>query len=344
MSSPVDEPGADTPVFVSDRRGRRWLAAVLGLLIVAAVIAATSVVGAALVTKSPRRSPAIGGATAASATGAAGLPFSIDTDFLTPSSPSGTRPCRTVEGTVFADLDGNGARVSGTEEGLADVEVEVVDVDGNQRSDVTDKNGRYRIEMDATSAVRVHFRGVSDQLMATPVGPDAHPWLSFVTGGPVCRVYSAGLYENWFAQVGIHGTPVREIGDRAWRDDDGDGVQDPDEPGIAGVVLELTDSDGVTIATATTSATGEYRFAGLSATSPYAIRVISSPSVATGPLGGLVPTAALAGTSTEGVTVAGASGWDSDLGSSGDPYIVMVPAAEKGASDHSFDLGFRPAP
>ncbi len=319
------------------------LAAVVGLIVVAAVVAVTSVVGAALVTKSPHQSPAIGGATSAAPAGTAGPPFSVDPDFLKPSTPTGTEPCRIVEGTVFADLDGNGAHMRGTEEGLPDVEVEAVDVDGNLRSDVTDENGRYRIELDAASTVRVQFRGVNDQLMATPVGPDAHPWLTFVTGGPVCHVNSAGLYENWFAEKGIHGTPVREIGDRVWRDDDGDGVQDADEPGIAGVVLELTDSEGVTLATATTSATGQYRFAGLAAATPYALRVVSSPSVATGPLGGLQPTGALTGTSTDGVMVAGAAGWDSNLGTGGDPYLLLVPAAEKGASDHSFDLGFRPA-
>lgn len=343
MSNTTDGPDTDSPVFVSDRRRRRWLAAAVGLIIVAAVVAVTSVVGAALVTKSPPRTPSISGAAAAASADATGPPFSVDPDFLRPSTPSGNEPCRTVEGTVFADLDGNGARMSSTEEGLPDVEVEVVDVDGNQRSDVTDENGRYRIEMDAASAVRVQFRGVSDQLMATPVGPDTHPWLTIVTGGPVCRVDSAGLYENWFAEKGIHGTPVREIGDRVWRDENGDGTQDPDEPGIAGVTLELTDSDGVTLATATTSPTGEYRFAGLSPASDYAIRVISSPSIATGPLGGLEPTESLRGSSTDGVAVAGASGWDSDLVSSNGAYFVLVPAAEKGASDHSIDLGFRPA-
>ncbi len=331
---------SDKPVFVGTRRGRRVVAALLGLLLVVAVFAGSTVVGAALVSRPPRGGPNL--PTPASA-GTRVTPFNIDTDQMAPASPSGSAPCKSVEGTVFADLDGNGARSKQAEEGLPDVEVEVVDADGRQISAVTDESGRYRMDLDASSIVRVQFRGVSDQLMATPVGPDAHPWVTFVTGGPVCRVDSAGLYEGWFSEKGIRGTPVREIGDRVWRDDDGDGVQDPNEAGIAGVELELVDSDGVTIATTTTSDSGTYRFAGLSATSDYALRVVSSPSEATGPLGGLEPTGSLAGVSDDGVTIAGSSGWDSDLGASGDQTIVLIPAAEQGASDHSIDLGYRPA-
>ncbi len=51
-----------------------------------------------------------------------------------------------------------------------------------------------------------------------------------------------------------------EIGNRVWRDTDGDGVQDPGEAPIAGVTVHLYDDSGNLIATAVTDANGEYYF------------------------------------------------------------------------------------
>lgn len=48
------------------------------------------------------------------------------------------------------------------------------------------------------------------------------------------------------------------VGDTVWFDVDGDGIQDPGEPGIAGVVVNLVDSAGHVIASATTDADGLY--------------------------------------------------------------------------------------
>ena len=48
-----------------------------------------------------------------------------------------------------------------------------------------------------------------------------------------------------------------QIGNRVWYDSDGDGIQDPSEPPIAGVVVTLTDRAGNKL-TATTDANGEY--------------------------------------------------------------------------------------
>ena len=52
------------------------------------------------------------------------------------------------------------------------------------------------------------------------------------------------------------------VGDFVWRDFDGDGAQDPDEPGIGGVTVSLINSSSVVVAT-TTTAGGYYLFAGV---------------------------------------------------------------------------------
>jgi hypothetical protein len=78
------------------------------------------------------------------------------------------------------------------------------------------------------------------------------------------------------------------VGDRVWRDTDGDGVQDDNERGIAGVVVRLVSATtGVVAATTTTSADGLYSFS--SANTPFGVgqwQVRVDPAAQT-PLSGL---------------------------------------------------------
>ncbi len=53
------------------------------------------------------------------------------------------------------------------------------------------------------------------------------------------------------------------LGSTVWLDSNGDGFQDPTEPGIAGVVVQLLDEDGSLIATTVTDADGNYVFENL---------------------------------------------------------------------------------
>jgi uncharacterized repeat protein (TIGR01451 family) len=53
---------------------------------------------------------------------------------------------------------------------------------------------------------------------------------------------------------------VGGLGDTVWKDLDGDGIQDPNEPGVEGVVATLTDCMGTVLATETTDADGFYFF------------------------------------------------------------------------------------
>ena len=51
-----------------------------------------------------------------------------------------------------------------------------------------------------------------------------------------------------------------EIGDTVWKDIDGDGIQDPGELGVEGVIITLYDCDGNFVRSDTTDATGYYLF------------------------------------------------------------------------------------
>ena len=66
-----------------------------------------------------------------------------------------------------------------------------------------------------------------------------------------------------------------DIGDRVWNDVDGDGVQDPSELGLAGVTVELVDSNGDVVATEVTSSSGDYLFENVYP-GTYTVRVVPS--------------------------------------------------------------------
>jgi hypothetical protein len=63
-------------------------------------------------------------------------------------------------------------------------------------------------------------------------------------------------------EQGVPCDPVRPflVGDTVFFDVDGDGIEDPEDPGIGGVVLELVDEFGQVIATTTTAGDGGYLF------------------------------------------------------------------------------------
>lgn len=97
------------------------------------------------------------------------------------------------------------------------------------------------------------------------------------------------------------------LGDRVFLDGDGNGVQGPGEPGIAGVLLELYDSHGVLLASTTTDANGGYSF-GVEKEA-YEVRVPASNF--SGPLAGLASTT---GGESRSRTLTGDNALDVDFG------------------------------
>ncbi|HRK83442.1 MAG TPA: SdrD B-like domain-containing protein, partial [Saprospiraceae bacterium] len=66
---------------------------------------------------------------------------------------------------------------------------------------------------------------------------------------------------NALGDVELSGDPAPiEIGNRVWADLDRDGIQDANEPGLAGVTVLLKSPAGAVLATTSTSATGNYVF------------------------------------------------------------------------------------
>ena len=65
------------------------------------------------------------------------------------------------------------------------------------------------------------------------------------------------------------------LGSEVWIDENGNGIFDPGEHGIAGVIVTLLDPTGILIAPTTTSSTGGYEFAGL-VPGTYTVRLVES--------------------------------------------------------------------
>ncbi|MGL5911455.1 MAG: SdrD B-like domain-containing protein, partial [Phycicoccus sp.] len=172
------------------------------------------------------------------------------------------RGTSTVAGDVWVDTDGDGVRDPG-ERGIPGVTV-VVTWQGPDGPIVvrvtTDANGRWAID-DAPSG---SWNAVVDTATLPP---------GLVPTTP--RVDDASVPPGGTGQV-VHGFVAgATVGDRVWRDLDRDGRQDPGEPGVAGVVVQLVDADGTVVATTTTDANGNYRFVGV-LPGDYVVRIVPS--------------------------------------------------------------------
>ncbi len=153
-----------------------------------------------------------------------------------------------------------------------------------------------------------------------------------------------------------------EIGNRVWRDSNNNGVQDPGEPGIAGVQVRLFNSSNVVVGTAVTDANGEYYFVGSTAldgntgdnigqvnggigfSTAYQVRFDRVADYTTGgPLFGLTLTAANV-TSQLGDDDSSDSDAAQVSNPTGSPNgyfpVINVTTGGPGANNHTLDTGF----
>ena len=140
-----------------------------------------------------------------------------------------------------------------------------------------------------------------------------------------------------------------EIGNRVWADTDGDGVQDPDEGGIAGLEVQLWKDDGGTftqIATVTTAADGTYYFSSDVGTSTTGITYGVSQLQPDMNYELRFPTTAIVGGNTLNLTLINMGGSDpnaDERDSDADRTTAVVSlntGSVEGANDHSFDVGY----
>lgn len=169
-----------------------------------------------------------------------------------------------IKGTVYHDRNDNGIQDPG-EEGIEGVVIELFDVDGNVIGEaITDANGEYCFEDLPPGEYKLREQqpdGYDD-------GKDTVGNVDGVTNGEhgddvFCVINLDGGDEG--REYNFGELKLAEITGFVHVDNDGDcvfGTTEADRP-LAGVTMELLDSNGNVIATTTTAEDGSYSFKGL---------------------------------------------------------------------------------
>lgn len=191
---------------------------------------------------------------------------------------------------VWNDVDGDGIQ-DANEPGMSGV---VVQLWNDARTmliaqTTTNTSGNYTLQAPGAGSyrVRVVLPLSSDGFSPKDAGAsdltdsDINP-----SGGLIGFTDTITLASNVISttihDAGIVRAPVA-IGDRVWNDYDGDGIQDSNEPGISGAVVELwNQTRTLTLRTTTTDAAGNYELLAPGAGS-YRVRVLKGSADAYSP-------------------------------------------------------------
>jgi len=194
-------------------------------------------------------------------------------------------------------------------------------------------NSMYQLERMKAVIPDVLFYGVAiqgDGVASEVFREDLLQYGAHYTGG---QVFSAadttGLADALVGIVNVLDCGG-SLGDRVWLDSDADGVQDPGEPGIGGIPVQVYDATNTLVATATTDTNGLYFVDGL-IPGTYTVRIPA------GSLAGLAQTYDLDGlASSNQATVAVAAHQDrTDV-----DFGYRQTAPEPGCRTDAFDDGF----
>ncbi len=158
----------------------------------------------------------------------------------------------------------------------------------------------------------------------------------------------------------IFDAPPIEIGNRVWNDANNDGIQNAGEAGLSGVVMELLNSGGTVIASATTAADGSYYFSSATGTSTasaiYGVNILPNTNYTLRVAGTVTSINTINGNAglsntTNFFTIKGASGNGqlglsnnsaAPVGGTGGRYQVSITTGLPGQNNHNIDFGFAP--
>ncbi|MCX6360352.1 MAG: carboxypeptidase regulatory-like domain-containing protein [Armatimonadetes bacterium] len=167
-----------------------------------------------------------------------------------------------VGDTVWEDVNGDGVQDAG-EPGVAGVTVDLLDASlAVINTTTTNAAGKYEFDnLDPGAyAVRVHLPSGYLFTVLNPLA-DIEARSHADAGGITEAVVLKPGQSVYYLDAGL--VRPASIGDRVWLDNNRDGLQDADEPGVANVPVDLLDAGGSAIASTTTNGTGGYLFAGL---------------------------------------------------------------------------------
>lgn len=235
----------------------------------------------------------------------------LDQDF-------GYRGTGSIGDTVWFDEDADG-NVTPGEGPLGDDPVTLILTGDFNNDGVVGPDEQVRVETDPSDGTYI-FEGLANGDYTVRVDPTTIPDGYEQSGDRDDTLdnrtaVTLSTDNNVITDADFGYTTVSSIGDTIWFDYDGDGIQDADEPGLAGVTVTLTDEDGNTFIDSTDE-NGNYLFNELS-DGTYTVTVDTS----TLPTTGLEPTADLDGIATpNSATLSlenGQSNMDVDFGYTG---------------------------
>ncbi|MEY4906108.1 MAG: hypothetical protein RLZZ292_3923, partial [Bacteroidota bacterium] len=120
-----------------------------------------------------------------------------------------------------------------------------------------------------------------------------------------------------------------EIGNRVFTDTDRDGIQDPNEAGIASVRVELWKA-GAFDSFTTTNANGQYLFSNVLANTAYEIKILAAN----------IPSGKVL-TTKDAISAGAADVADSDASLVGSDAVIAYTTGNAGENDHTLDFGFK---
>lgn len=179
---------------------------------------------------------------------------------------------------VWNDLDNDGIQDTG-ETGVSGVKVVLYDANGNRiDSTITNINGNYLFDDLTPGTYSVGFEmtplgstfspqhtgGATDDSNADPITGITAPVT--LAPGEDNRDVDAGIYK-----------PLASLGNYVWNDYNEDGIQDSNEPGVAGVKVILLDGAGNKLDSTVTDSQGAYNFTGLTP-GTYAVQFTDLPA------------------------------------------------------------------
>lgn len=202
----------------------------------------------------------------------------------------------TLGDTVWFDYNGNGTQQPG-EPGIPGAVVTVTDQYGSTQTATTDADGHYlftNLLLSTTYTTTLDLTSLPPNTQLTTAGTHAG---TLTVANPNDLTHDYGVNDSG------------QIGDTVFFDYNGDGAQQPGEPGLAGVVITMTDQYGG-VQTATTDANGHYLFNHLLLSTTYTT-TISAPTLPPG------TTLTTAGSHTSTLTPANPTDLTHDYGVNG---------------------------
>jgi protocatechuate 3,4-dioxygenase beta subunit len=200
--------------------------------------------------------------------------------------------------------------------------------DGASQTTATDGNGNYLFTGLAPSKYVVAFSNLpkgytltDKEAAASATGSDAN------TNGKtdVIDLTANNLTIDAGIVKGIDDQTVGSLGNKVWYDNNGDGVQDAGELGVAGITVALKDEAGAIIATTTTDALGNYVFNNLDAGS-YVVEFSNLPvDYVPSPTSGADP----------------ATNSDADAGAVVGTFVTVPVSLAQGENKTDIDFGIR---